>query len=142
MDNGADTMWEFWQLPGRSRNHYFQGTVVRWLQQNVAGLRPVADGWRELLIRPDARGDLTSAQHTLRTVRGVAGVSWRRKGRSFTLTATVPVGSTAQVHVPATSVKDVRCSGRTSRPEFRDYYAVFTVGGGRWTFASTLSRGP
>lgn len=113
---------------------------MEWLQQNVAGLRPTADGWRELLIRPDDRGDLTSASHTVRTVRGTAGVWWKRKGRSFTLTAAVPVGSTAEVHVPAASAKDVRCSGRTERPAFRDGHAVFIVGGGRWTSGATLPR--
>ena len=40
VDNGADTMWEMWPTSTRSRQHYFQGTVVQWLFENVAGLRP------------------------------------------------------------------------------------------------------
>lgn len=38
--NGADTMWEMWQLDSRSRDHYFQGTVAQWLYENVAVCAP------------------------------------------------------------------------------------------------------
>ncbi|WP_051265932.1 family 78 glycoside hydrolase catalytic domain [Nakamurella lactea] len=137
VDNGADTMWEFWQIPGRSRDHYFQGTVVQWLQQNVAGLRPVADGWRELEVRPDARVSLSSAAHTLQTVRGEAGASWRSHRGQFSLNVTVPAGSTATVYVPAAAAADTRCTPTTAKPTYTDGYAVYTVTGGRWRFTSS-----
>ncbi len=101
LDEGADTMWEMWEADTRSRNHYFQGTVVQWLLENVAGLRNVADGWKEILVRPDARAEVDSASLRMDTVRGRVSVMWRRIGRVFHLEVQVPVGSTATIHVPS-----------------------------------------
>ena len=36
-DLGADTMWEKWEVDSRSRNHYFQGTVVQWISRTSPG---------------------------------------------------------------------------------------------------------
>jgi alpha-L-rhamnosidase len=137
VDNGADTMWEFWQIPGRSRDHYFQGTVVQWLQQNVAGLRPVADGWREFEVRPDARTGVDSAAHTLHTVRGEASASWRSTPGTFTMTVEVPAGSTAKVQVPAARAADTSCAPAAPAPSFADGYAIYSVTGGSWRFTSS-----
>lgn len=141
VDNGADTMWEFWQLPGRSRDHYFQGTVVQWLLQNVAGLRPLDDGWRRFRVRPDARVGLSNAEHSLATVRGEVAASWRQQGARLTLRVTVPLGCTAEVHVPAAALADVQATSELpatrSAPVLRGGFVVSTVGGGRWTFTST-----
>lgn len=140
VDNGADTMWEFWQLPGRSRDHYFQGTVVQWLLQNVAGLRPLADGWRRFLVRPDARVGLGNAQHALTTVRGEVAAGWQQQGARLTLRVTVPLGCTAEVHVPARAAGDVQAVSElpatSSEPVLLDGFVRITVGGGRWTFTS------
>lgn len=137
VENGADTMWEFWQLPGRSRDHYFQGTVVQWLQQNVAGLRPVADGWREFEVRPDARATLSSAAHSVQTVRGEAASSWLSHRGQFRLSVTVPAGSVATVHVPAAKAADTRCSPSAPAPTYADGYAIYQVTGGRWRLTSS-----
>ena len=100
-DNGADTMWEMWPLDSRSRDHYFQGTVAQWLYENVACLRPGDDGYRTFTVRPDARTGVSWARTSIRTVRGPASVAWSKVGRDLRLTVKVPVGSSAEVHVPA-----------------------------------------
>ncbi len=138
IDLGADTMWEMWGADTRSRDHYFKGTVVQWLMEHVAGLRTIADGWREIIVRPDARNEVTSASLGVDTVRGRASSSWRRDGRSLRLTVTVPVGSTAEVHVPAESVDDVTAAPSRHVGDVRSEsgYVVYTVGAGQWRFTS------
>lgn len=144
IDSGADTMWEMWGANTRSRDHYFKGTVVQWLLENVAGLRCVADGWRSIVVRPDARSQVSSVSLSTDTVRGRVGVAWRQDGRSLRMDVTVPVGSTAEVHVPAESADDVTAAPSRHVGDIRAEpgYVVHTVGAGRWRFTSRSAGRP
>ncbi|MEV4199898.1 family 78 glycoside hydrolase catalytic domain [Micromonospora globbae] len=139
VENGADTMWEMWPTSTRSRQHYFHGTVVQWLYEHVAGLRPVADGWARFVVRPDARAEVSSASAAVDTVRGRASSAWRVRDGEFVLTVQVPVGATAEVHVPAARAGDVEASpgGLVQSRRMVDGYLVHTVGAGTWRFVST-----
>jgi len=135
---GADTMWEMWEANSRSRNHYFQGTVVQWILENVAGLRNLGSGWERVVVRPDARGETTSASVRTETIRGRVTVAWRRLSRVFALDVHVPVGMTAEVHVPSESAADVAAVPQSlaGEPAYRDGFTVYTVGAGIWSFTS------
>ncbi|WP_329254060.1 family 78 glycoside hydrolase catalytic domain [Streptomyces canus] len=132
--NGADTMWEMWPLDSRSRDHYFLGTVAQWLYENVAGLRPGDAGYRTFSVRPDARTGVNWARTSIRTVRGEAAVSWSRLNAKLRMSVRVPVGSTAEVHVPAPT------RDRTTAPKDAEFlrddgeFVVFRVGHGEWDF--------
>ncbi|MCR3751879.1 glycoside hydrolase family 78 protein [Lentzea californiensis] len=114
--NGADTMWEMWDTGTRSRNHYFKGTIVQWLYEHVAGLRPGDAGYRTFTVRPSATA-LSWARFEFESVRGRISVAWAKVDDVLRLTVEVPVGSTAEVHVP-------HISG----------VAVVKVPHGRWAF--------
>jgi alpha-L-rhamnosidase len=130
-DNGADTMWEMWPLDSRSRDHYFFGTVVQWLYENVAGLRPGDAGYRRFVVRPDARVGVSWAQTSIRTVRGRAAAGWALVGDTLRLTVDVPVGSTAEVHVPGTAVTAPHAADLVrTEPGF----TVYEVPSGQWRF--------
>ncbi|QFU86450.1 alpha-L-rhamnosidase [Amycolatopsis sp. YIM 10] len=133
-DNGADTMWEMWQLDSRSRDHYFQGTVVQWLHENVAGLRPGDDGYRTFTVRPDARTGVHWAGSTVETVRGRAGVNWAKVGGGLRVTVDVPVGSTAEVHLPAAAAGDVTSVPAAEFLRMDRGCAVYRATHGRWRF--------
>ena len=139
VENGADTMWEMWTTSTRSRQHYFQGTVVQWLYENVAGLRSVANGWERIRVRPDARSGVSSASLAVDTVRGRVSSAWQRVDGIFSLTVEVPVGATAEVHVPAQRPQDVTASpgGLVQARRMEPGYLVHTVGSGTWRFDST-----
>lgn len=121
VEHGADTMWESWSPASRSRDHYFLGTVVQWLYEHVAGLRPGDDGFGRFVVRPDACGPLTWARAARETVRGRASAAWSRTGEGVVTEVEVPAGATADVHVP---VGDGSSDG----------WQVRTVGAGRWRF--------
>jgi alpha-L-rhamnosidase len=118
-DNGADTMWEMWEATSRSRDHYFQGTVVQWLYENVAGLRPGDAGYRRFTVRPDVLVGVDWAEAAVMTVRGLVSVNWEKNGSTVHVRVHVPVGCTAEVFVPGVSTR---------------------VGAGDWTFMGDLGH--
>lgn len=137
-DLGADTMWEKWEDDSRSRNHYFQGTVVQWIFENVAGLRVVDAGSERIVVRPDARDEVDSVSIRTETIRGRVAVSWKKTGRVLSLDVQVPVGTTAEVQVPSERAADVDAVPRAfaGTPTYGEGYTVYTVGAGQWSFTS------
>ena len=107
---GATTIWERWDSmlpdgsinPGEmtSFNHYALGAVADWLHRAVAGLAPGAPGYRKLVVRPLLGGGLSFAKARHLTPYGEAAVGWERAGGRFHLTVEVPVGASAEVHLP------------------------------------------
>ncbi|MEW2811126.1 family 78 glycoside hydrolase catalytic domain [Streptomyces massasporeus] len=136
-NGGADTMWEYWEVDrNRSQNHFFKGTVVDWLHQNVAGLRQGQDGYRTFTVRPDARDGVDWARTSLRTVRGEVAVSWKADNGTLRLSVRVPVGSTAEVHVPASGRARVSAHDAAKRVRLDNGFVVYRVPQGDWEFVS------
>ncbi|MEV6288548.1 family 78 glycoside hydrolase catalytic domain [Kribbella sp. NPDC051770] len=115
---GATTVWERWDSmlpdgsinPGQmtSFNHYALGAVADWMHRRVAGLAPGDPGYRTIVVDPLPTERLAKASAKHLTPYGEAAVSWTRADGQLTLAVTVPVGSTATVHVPgATSPETV-----------------------------------
>lgn len=130
--NGATTIWERWDGikpdgtfndPGmNSFNHYGLGSVGDWMYQAIGGLAPAAPGYRKLLVAPRPGGGLTWAKAAHDTPYGRAATAWTSRGGAFTLDVTVPVNTTAEIHLPG-----ARTGGGPS---------TFTVGSGHWHFTS------
>ncbi|GAA1510921.1 family 78 glycoside hydrolase catalytic domain [Kribbella lupini] len=138
MEQGADTLWEMWETDTRSRNHYFQGTVVQWLLENVSGLRNAGNGWERIVVRPDGRADTAQASLRTDTVRGKVSATWRQVGRVLHVEVQVPVGSTAEVHLPSEEAADVTAvpAPYAGEPVWADGYTIYTVPSGHWSFTS------
>ncbi|MFE5139361.1 family 78 glycoside hydrolase catalytic domain [Streptomyces fagopyri] len=135
-DHGADTMWEAWPLDSRSRDHYFLGTVVQWLYENVAGLRPGDAGYRTFTVRPDGRTGVDWARTSVHTVRGEAAAAWSVVDGTVRLSVRVPVGATAEVHVPAASRAAVAAPGGAVFRRAEPGFAVYAVPHGSWDFVA------
>lgn len=102
---------------------------------------------------PEVVGDLTSARASVKTVRGPVAVDWQRSDGSFALRASVPVNTSAGVHVPSLGLRDVaiRESGKTvwaagayvhgadgiSNGRETDDGVVFDAGSGSYVFEMT-----
>ena len=82
---GATTLWERWEkLTGHamnSQNHIMLGSIDAWFYRVLAGLSPLAPGWKGVRVRPHLLGDLTAVEARLETVAGAVGASWRKTGR-------------------------------------------------------------
>ncbi len=103
-ERGADTMWEMWEETSRSRDHYFHGTVVQWLIEDVVGLTGADDGWSTFDVAPcflqPSHDGPKRAAFELETVRGRVAVAWRRAGDRAEVELEVPPGATARVTLP------------------------------------------
>ncbi|WP_230860040.1 alpha-L-rhamnosidase [Actinoplanes aureus] len=118
--HGATTIWERWDgwteqhgfqsAAMNSFNHYSLGSVGDWLYGRVAGIDQTPDSvaHRELLLRPTPGGRLTWAHAEQETVRGRVACGWSIHDDRLTVTATVPPGCTAVLHIPTTDVGSVR----------------------------------
>lgn len=112
---GATTIWERWDGLDEngvcpigddgtdlmiSYNHYASGAVGDFLYRRVLGMEATEPGWRSFQVKPVLGGGLTWAGGSVRTPYGEVSTRWQREGERFTLTVTVPVGSTCTITLP------------------------------------------
>jgi hypothetical protein len=147
---GFKTLSERWDKPGSSMNHCMFGHIQEWFQKSILGLGQAADsvGFRRLVLRPEPVGDLTWAWGYYDCIHGRIESRWRIEAGQFRWQVTVPPGTVAEVHVPATDARQARLVGpgqgvelvRTEPP--RGHVgrgrAIFTAGPGRYEFCSPL----
>jgi alpha-L-rhamnosidase len=104
IEQGATTLWERWEkLTGpamNSQNHIMLGSVDAWFYSTIAGLSLLEPGWKRFQVKPHLLGDLTSAEASLRTVRGPVRAAWKKDESCFSLEVLIPVGAVAKVHLP------------------------------------------
>jgi len=86
------------------------GSVGTWFYEALAGINfdEKQPGYRRIRFAPQIVRDLNWASGTINTVRGPVSSSWTRTGDTLRLEITVPVGSTAEVHVPKLGLNNVQ----------------------------------
>jgi alpha-L-rhamnosidase len=68
------------------------------------------------------------------TVRGRVAVEWTKQGGSLQLKVSIPVNSTATVHVPADSAKQVQSMPALKQVRLEKGTVVFEIGSGNYEF--------
>jgi alpha-L-rhamnosidase len=140
---GATTTWEQWNAKGEmhSHNHAMFSGAAATLFSRFGGVQQLEPGFRRFVVRPAAFDSLKSASVRVQTERGQVVSSWQRKGSVFTLTVEVPVGTQAEVHVPASRAAAVFENGKRAQNApgvkyigRRDQREVFSVGSGAYSF--------
>ncbi|SFA82046.1 Ig-like domain (group 3) [Nocardioides alpinus] len=157
IENGATTMWERWNsiMPDgsfgpvemNSFNHYAYGAVGDWMYQNIGGIKALEAGYKVSRIAPVMGGGLTHGAGAFDSAYGPITTDWTLRGEELSLTAQVPVNTTAEVVLPAANayalteggqllgdvdgVLDVRDDGDT---------VTVTVGSGSYDFATAASN--
>ncbi len=114
---GGTTIWERWDAlrpdgtvnTGKedekdggmvSFNHYAYGAVGDFLYRRVAGLEPTSGGFRTFRAAPVPGGGLRNAKASICTPFGTAACEWTHENGVFTMTVTVPVGTTCEAVLP------------------------------------------
>ena len=104
---GATTIWERWNSDTEgpkmnSRNHYALGAVGQWYYQSIAGIDsdPEEPGYKKVIIKPTALGDLKWAKGSIDTRYGVVSSSWRREGEDFLLDLVLPANTHGHLELP------------------------------------------
>jgi alpha-L-rhamnosidase len=148
------SLGEDWTCRTRSRNHHMFGSIVQWLYEDLAGLRPLTPGYGTIEFRPGVSdGDEGPVAATYDSVRGRISTRWRRTDGAFELDLTVPPTAVGRVLVPATSASAVaeigsgtvlaaeRAPGVTLRGAEGDRI-VFEVGSGTYSFRVASPQPP
>lgn len=119
VEQGSTTTWENWEGTGGSgsHNHPMFGSGLSWFYRDLAGLRPTSPGFKSFEVKPVTPEGLDWVEYSHDTTYGRIEIRWERKGDSFTLDCTVPVGTTATIHVPS-----------------KDGYKVHEVESGKYNF--------
>jgi alpha-L-rhamnosidase len=104
VEEGATTLWERWEMITgggmNSHNHIMLGSVDAWFYRVVAGLSCLEPGWKRIRFAPPVFEGLDRARASVRTVQGIAAISWQRNEDVLSIDVTIPVGSLGVVDVP------------------------------------------
>jgi alpha-L-rhamnosidase len=152
---GATTIWEnYGSLAPNGKigdprmnsfSHYAHGAVGGFIFGHVGGIRPETPGYRRILIKPVIRADLTWAKTRYDSIRGRIATAWKVDDGKLELDVTIPVNTTATLHVPAASGSGVTENGKPAdksegvkllRSEKDEQ--VFEIGSGSYHFRSVL----
>jgi len=101
---GATSLTESWDANhGASQNHFMLGQIIEWFYRCLVGIEPdpAEPAFRRVMIRPQPVGELTWAEASYESIRGMIRVRWERCDSRFTLQVTIPANTRATVHVPA-----------------------------------------
>lgn len=144
---GATTIWEHWDglkpdgtmwSPNmNSFNHYSYGAVGEWLYRVAAGLEvdESAPGFKHAILAPMTGGGLSYVSAAHESMYGTVGTTWHRQGSTVTLTARVPVNTTATIRLEAGAVPE---KGTLSFTQNADGLWETQVGSGDHTVTYTL----
>ena len=106
------TLYEGWReggYGGGSTNHAWSGGMLTDICEQVIGLRPTDPGWQTFEVAP--RPIIPEVAITVPTVRGNISVSYT-EGEDFTMSLTIPNGTTAYVKLPRTDFKYLLLNGK------------------------------
>ncbi len=155
---GATTIWEAWGRSNAADSMIMWATIDEFFYNDLAGIKGpdyhgpdyMTPGFRNIELKPHVFGDLTSANASIKTVRGMVSSSWKKTDNSLTLEASIPVNSRAKVSVPKIGLENVIVEeggktiwkdgsyvsgvvGITDGSESTDY-VTFDVGSGFYSF--------
>ncbi len=148
---GATTIWELWNgdtaNPAmNSQNHVMLlGDLIIWLYEDLAGIKTSSQqpGFKKLEMKPTLAGNLTSVKASYASSYGTIASSWTRQGNTFTWHITVPVNTTATVHVPGNQATEggKRLTGNKSMTVLAGTdETIVEIGSGDYVFKSRIGH--
>ena len=162
IDNGATTLWEYWDKAGEtfnsnltpgnavwdSQNHCMMGGgPAVWMFNGLGGITATSGGYRTINYRAGVESELTYVNSSIDTIIGTAVSNWTNADGKFTWEITVPANATATITIPiqnATAIteggKDILGKdgdGLTYVGLDEDGCSVYTAGSGSYQFTAT-----
>ena len=156
---GATTIWERWdgikpdgtfQNAGmNSFNHYAYGAIGDWLYRKVAGidLHPEVPGFRQFIIKPHPFGEMNDVKASHWLPYGEIRSEWIVLDGIMQLKVTIPVNTTAEIHVPSTGTaltvdgKNAQTMKIADGPGTGYHYLRLTKGSGTYLFEAEFDNG-
>ena len=104
MEQGATTIWEYWN-GHRSHSHPMFGAVTRYLYQHILGIQQQTGGFEKICIQPAYLPMLDYAKGSIMTPVGRISVERRNEGDQITFVVDLPDNATAEFTYAGESVK-------------------------------------
>ncbi|MBC6109460.1 family 78 glycoside hydrolase catalytic domain [Pedobacter fastidiosus] len=100
---GATALTESWAaLPTVSNNHFMLGHLMEWLYSGVGGIQQQENSvaFKEIVIKPEVVGDLTSASTSYNSPHGEISTKWKKSVNGFVLEVNIPANTKAVIYLP------------------------------------------
>jgi hypothetical protein len=138
LKHGATALTESWQAyPSVSNNHFMLGHLMEWFYSGLAGIKQVKGSvaYKEIEIRPEPVGDITSAKASYHSSYGLIVSDWKKQGSNFELKVEIPVNTIATVYLPANKSSVVNVNGENAGDMiYKNGKAVIKRGSGIYHF--------
>ena len=138
LKHGATALTESWQAyPSVSNNHFMLGHLMEWFYAGLAGIKQAKGSvaYKEIEIRPQPVGDITSAKASYHSPYGLIVSDWKKKANNFELNVEIPVNTTASVYLPAGKSSVIKLDGnKASNVMYRDGKTIIKLGSGIYHF--------
>ncbi|MDR2037322.1 MAG: glycoside hydrolase family 78 protein [Bacteroidales bacterium] len=138
---GATALTESWAaLRYVSNNHCMLGHLMEWFYSGIAGIRQSENSvaFKEIVIRPEPVGDLTSASATFMSPYGKIASEWKKENGKFYLDVEIPANTSALVHFPLGNIKRLKENGQAFRSRIiKDTkgHKAIRIGSGKYNFS-------
>lgn len=123
--SGTTITWEAWDnryKPNQDWNHAWGAAPANLLPRYLAGIRPLAPGWKTSMIRPQP-GHLTNLSSQVPTPHGPIRLAWKKSDQSWHIE--LPEGMEALLDLPASEKQQATAEGKKLDAEFREGRLIF-----------------
>ncbi len=142
IENGATTLWEFWEATSRSRDHCMQGSIDDWFYSYLGGISAISAGYKEIKIDPYLPEGLNRAEASITTSYGLIESGWERLSENdLQFKVTIPVNTSAKVYLPTADADKITENGLTlasvdgiNAVTTENGKTVLNIGSGSYTF--------
>ena len=141
---GATALTESWQAYRFvSNNHFMLGHLMEWFYSGLGGIRPAKNsvGFKQVDIRPEPSGDVTSATANYVSPYGNISSKWKKYDETFELNIEIPANTTATIYLPVKGDVEITESGKplSNRNDikflrYEQAKALVATGSGHYTF--------
>jgi hypothetical protein len=141
---GATALTESWQANRISSNdHFMLGHLMEWFYTGLAGIgqEDNSSGYKQVVIRPEIVGDVTSARASYKSPYGVIINDWHKTGGLFEMHTEIPVNSSAIIYLPSARASEITESGKKLDQiknikilGYREGKTLLKVGSGSYSF--------
>jgi len=141
---GATALTESWQANRISSNdHFMLGHLMEWFYTGLAGIDQGENsvGYKQVIIRPEIVGDVTSARASYKSPYGMIVNDWHKTGRLFEMHTEIPVNSSAIIYLPSGRASEITESGKKLDQiknikiiGYREGKTLLKVGSGSYSF--------
>ena len=138
---GATTLYQNWDGT-QSRNHIMFGSIGDYFYKGLAGINidDTRPGFKNFIIRPSIDNDLEWVDAGHESPYGMIKSSWEKRGNTLEMKVTVPVNSSACLHVPGSRDARVRFAGGRE-PGYLGYengFHIYSAGPGNYRIRVNL----